>query len=124
MNACGEAWTGRTDNAKGEMVVTDTDNGKQLTLAVGQKLLVKLSAQLGTGYSWSLVGDAGPEFASIDAGESDGGKTVPGAAETQTFGFEARAAGTRELQFAYRRQWEKDAPAAKTFSIKATVTPS
>jgi predicted secreted protein len=38
-----------------DVVVTEQDNGKDVTLHGDQRLIIKLSSQPGTGYGWSAL---------------------------------------------------------------------
>jgi inhibitor of cysteine peptidase len=102
--------------------LTDADNNKSVQFALGQRIEIRLSANPTTGYSWLLQGFPGClELANFSY--TSQGKSMPGGGGTQTVEFLAASPGEGELKIAYRRPWEKsDVPAAKTFSVKVTVS--
>lgn len=107
-----------------DLPLTDKDNGKQVTLAIGQELTLALESNPSTGFAWEVadlnagllvqVGD--PEYKAPQSGAP-----LVGAAGTQVFHFKAKAAGQVELKLNYRRAWEKDVPPAKTYTVTLTI---
>jgi inhibitor of cysteine peptidase len=109
------------------IVLTDADNGKTCELATGEKLEVRLEAQLGTGYSWRpqkpderVLQPLGERSIEAPREPKLGGK------ELQVFRYEAKAAGEVTLLFEYVRPWEKDVPPARTFraSVRVSARPA
>jgi inhibitor of cysteine peptidase len=100
---------------------TKGDDKSSASLSVGQSFSIKLPVQMGTGYSWKT--------ASVPAGVKAGGESkegaaaAPGGSETQVFKFTAEKPGDGALSLQYRRPWEKDAPAAETFTLNVSVKP-
>ena len=103
----------------------DADDGTDVTLRTGDELIVKLEAQMGTGYSWLVTDDADsaleqqgePTTEEIDSGNT----TAVGQAELQVFTFKAMDAGTGTLSLEYKRSWETTVPAEKTWTAEITV---
>ena len=102
------------------LTVTQADAGKSVSLAVGQRLMVHLSEQAGTGYGWITAADSTP-LLKFEDGSVASGATIPGGAQMQVLVYSAVAAGKGTLKIEYRRSWEKDVPAAKTYEIVVTV---
>jgi predicted secreted protein len=102
--------------------ITQADAGKSVTLSVGERLTVHLSAQLGTGYGWAAASDSTPLLKFENSGAL-GSATMPGGAQTQELVFIAAGAGQGTLKLEYRQPWVKDTPPSKTFSVAVTVTP-
>jgi predicted secreted protein len=102
------------------LAVTQADSGKSFALAVGQRLNVHLSAQLGTGYSWVAAPDSTP-LLKLESSTAEGTAQMPGGAQMQVLVFSASSAGKGTLKLDYRQPWEKDVPAAKSFSITVTI---
>jgi predicted secreted protein len=100
--------------------ITQADAGSSVTLAVGQRLNVHLSAQFGTGYSWAAAADSTPLLKFEDS-SAEGSAAMPGGAQMQALVFSAIAAGKGTLKIEYRQPWVKDVPPAKTYSIAVTV---
>ena len=104
------------------VTVTDQDNGKTIQLIQGATLVVKLSSNATTGYSWSVPSN--PSLLKLlksDYSERKQPAQVAGAPGVQKFEWQAIEAGDATLQLEYRRPWEKEQPAAKTFSITVQV---
>ena len=104
------------------LVVTDTDTGKSVTLAPGEKLEVSLNATSGTGYLWQIAGSNPAVLNPLGLGDFEMPKDAPpGAMGTQVFHFEAMAPGTAKLEMAYLRPWEKNLAPVRTWSISVRV---
>lgn len=106
-------------------VIKDGDQGTEVKLVVGEELTIRLESQPGTGYSWVV--------SKVDADRLDKGgeptleppdRSLPGAPQHQVFKFKARREGAGSLELAYRRPWEKDTPAAKTFRVTFRIQPA
>ncbi len=104
-----------------ERVLVDDNNNQDVTVHKNKMLCVKLKAQLGTGYGWSVAGTA--DILSLQ-GQPDtepAAKNLPGGAEHQVFRFSAVKAGSGNLELHYIRPWLKNEPPAKKFKVKVTV---
>ena len=104
------------------VTVSDQDNGKDIDLPQGATLLVKLTSNPSTGYSWAVKGDPSPlklEKTSTKKGKQSGQKV--GAPGVQELRFVASSAGMASLTLEYRRPWEYTASPAKTFSVRVNV---
>jgi len=110
---------GRDMNSAADIVVTDHDNASVVTMARHQKLVVRLEAQPGTGYSWEPEAISILRFASAEVEDGSG---ALGGSVTQKFVFVAIASGEEQLAFSYRRPWEKGAEPARKFAIRVKVT--
>jgi predicted secreted protein len=100
------------------VVLTQGEDGATRTVPLGATFEVRLPAQLGTGYSWSLVPVAGVE----QVGEPvtrDGG--TPGGTETQVFTLRATAKGRHGIAFTYGQPFAGGQKAAKTMRYTIVV---
>ena len=104
------------------LTVTQADAGKPVTLSVGQRLTVHLSAQLGTGYSWVAASDSTP-LLKFENSSALGSADMPGGAQLQELVFTATGAGQGTLNLEYRQPWVKNTPPSKTYSLSVTVAP-
>lgn len=104
------------------LTVTQADTGKPVTLSVGQRLTVHLSAQLGTGFGWAAASDSTP-LLKFENSSALGSATMPGGAQMQELAFTATSAGQGTLKLEYRQPWVKNIPPDKTFSVAVTVAP-
>lgn len=107
-------------SAPDPLTVTQADAGKSVSLALGERLNVHLSAQFGTGYSWAAASDSTP-LLKFESSSAQGSAGLPGGVQIQELVFTATTAGTGTLKLEYRQPWVKDTPPSRTFSIAVTV---
>lgn len=96
-----------------QVTVTKADDGREVKIAVGGFLNIKLEAKMGTGASWKVVrndpqkmellGDSIQESSKKETTGSDGNKV--GAPEYQTFRFKALNRGENLIELQYARWW-------------------
>ena len=106
-----------------EAIITDSGNGRQITVKTGDVVTVSLDSNPTTGYSWQvieidntvLIQDGDPEYKQ-DAGSAG----LVGAGGTETFRFKATGSGETSLKLGYRRPWE-NVPPIENFSVKIVV---
>jgi predicted secreted protein len=99
--------------------ITKKNNNAELNVHVGDKLIVRLEAIPGAGFSWSVIGDVGGVLS--QSGEpvfERSGERLMGGVEQQVFTFQVKSKGVLKLQLEYRRPWEKAGAANKSFSIR------
>ena len=102
--------------------VTDADNGRTVTIASGDTLVVSLASTPGTGFGWKVaqIDDkvlrktGAPELIHLP-------NPMPGAPATQVFRFVATGGGSTGLELEYVRPWEHGTPPARTFKLGVTV---
>ena len=104
-----------------EEVFHEEDAGRQVELAVGEKMLVTLASNPTTGYQWdlaemdeSVLAQSGTEY------DSDSPQLI-GSGGEETFTFEAVGVGETALQLIYHRPWEEDVPPVETFTVTVVV---
>lgn len=93
-------------------------------LTVGQELVVRLDANPTTGYRWVLVNGATgvlTQVAELNYAPRSLSAPLVGSGGVTTARFRAATPGKQTLELAYRRPWERDAPAAKTFRVDVVV---
>lgn len=107
--------------ASGVMTVTTEDDGREVTIPVGRLVIVRLEAKPGTGYGWQLVRDGSPQLhMETPPVFEPRSKLEAGGDEDEVFQFRVQMPGTVDLEFHYRRPWDKQSPAAKTFRVRIT----
>jgi inhibitor of cysteine peptidase len=92
------------------LVFGEEAEGQQVTMTVGQDLVLRLESNPSTGYGWevaeldtSVVAQQGePRFLP----SSD----LPGASGIETWRFRAVGRGRTDLRLVYRRSWETEPP--------------
>lgn len=104
-----------------DIVVTQAHHGTSVAVAQGQRLVIKLEGQPGTGYVWepqeapSLIQQAGdPAFEPLTA-PSEAATSAP---VVQVTTFHPVRAGSETLTLVYRRPWERGVAPLRTFTIQ------
>jgi inhibitor of cysteine peptidase len=103
-------------------VVDRTADGRDVTMSVGDTLVVHLDESPTTGYRWQVVHGGGPACRLADDHYQAPDDVVPGRSGVHTWSFRAEGAGTATIELAARRSWESGAPPARTFRVTVTVT--
>ncbi len=95
-----------------------SQNGKRLTVEIGEVIALRLSENPSTGYRWFLCSQIEPVLATEKDAFSASG-SAPGAFGSRTWQFTATQAGHVDLQLERRRSWESRAVETFTISIHA-----
>ena len=105
-------------SAPTDHTVTEDDNDKEIQVARGDTITVRLGSQLGTGYGWYVTSGPGNllEQTSQRPKIESNKNSKPGSSEVEVFQFTAKASGRVRLEFSYRRP-DKDSAAQKTFHV-------
>ncbi len=100
-------------------LVEEGNDGGQVTLVMGERLMVVLPGNPTTGYEWEVEEE--PRFlARVDGVAYRASSDLVGAGGAFYFRYSAEDVGEARLAFAYRRPWEA-LPAERTFAITVTV---
>lgn len=103
------------------VVVTERDADREVTIAPGATLIVRLGTRLGTGYGWQIAENDSSRLRAAGPPELEGSSSEPGAAQRQVFRFIAQKAGSTSLAFRYVRPWEPEEVSARTFRIDVRI---
>ncbi|HSS21393.1 MAG TPA: protease inhibitor I42 family protein [Pyrinomonadaceae bacterium] len=97
------------------------DNGKEVQLARGDSLNVRLPAQLGTGYGWYVTSGPGRRLQHTNQRPKieTNKDSTPGSSEVEVFQFVARRSGRVSLAFRYGRP--RNTATLKTFHITVVI---
>ncbi|WP_406231883.1 protease inhibitor I42 family protein [Nocardia sp. NBC_01009] len=106
------------------LAMTDSNNGQERTLRIGQQLVVSLPANPSTGYTWGL-GELEQQVLRQD-GEPDyrpdpNVPVAPGSGGTAVWTFVGNSAGVAQLTLDYTRPWEQGIDPAQKFSLTIKV---
>lgn len=102
--------------------VTVDSCGAKVDLHRGGTLVVRLAAQITTGYVWRNLPSADAIMVAVGEPEVEPDpRDVDGGWEVQVFRFRADAQGRVTLVFHNQRPWEKNKPPRKTCEIDVTV---
>ncbi len=99
------------------------DDGREVTLQVGQTLAISLEANPTTGYTWQVLEmdtNILQPLGDTQFKQAPGSEGLTGAGGVETLRFEALAAGQTPLTLGYMRPWES-VPPLKTFSVQVIV---
>ena len=100
--------------------VDESADGGQVTLQVGQTLIVALASNPSTGYTWEIA-EVDPMVLTLTKEDFIADSDLVGAPGTQLFYFKALKTGQTSLQMVYHRPWETGVEPADTFSITVQV---
>ena len=103
------------------MTLGDRDNGREISVAKGDTLIIKLGSQPGTGYGWRIAKNDVKllKFLGESAESPDNGRE--GGTELQVFRFKAQSSGSNLLELHYARPWEKGVAPLKTYCLKVRI---
>jgi inhibitor of cysteine peptidase len=104
-----------------QLTLTAGDNGRQVEIEAGGKIVINLEGNPSTGYTWeakdldtSLLEQVGdPVFISTAPG-------LVGSGGTLTLTFKSLKAGITSLKLVYHRPWEPGVDPLDTFTITVT----
>lgn len=95
----------------------------EVTLVAGQRLKLRLRANVTTGYSWAITDEVPRCIVAVGdptyiQDEAHGAEGVGGWSE---WVFSAKEVGSGVLQLVYRQPWDQAAPPAQSLTVKVTV---
>jgi len=101
--------------------ISEPDNGRHITISLGEEILIRLPGNPTTGYQWEVLPNdptllkqkGEPVFVSDTNLIGSGGQI--------TFLFVPCGIGSTHLKLAYDRPWEKQKPPIRVFEIGITV---
>jgi predicted secreted protein len=101
--------------------LTPDDDGRELRMGVGDRIVVVLGSNPATGFMWQ-AGDYDRDVLQQTGDvEYEPSASVPGASGTDTLTFEAVGEGETTLELIYRRPWEKSRQPAERFTVHVEV---
>jgi inhibitor of cysteine peptidase len=107
--------------APGPKTLTDVDNGKTVQLRNGEKLVVMLTGNPTTGYTWDAVLPADSIVRQIGQAEFTPESNQVGAGGKVTLTFQAVNPGQGPLQLVYHRPFESDVAPLQVFTVNVVV---
>ena len=97
-------------------------SNRNVSLAKGQVLEIKLESNPTTGYSWQVSGvKESNVLDQVGKPEYQSDSNLVGAGGTEKYRFRAMEKGNAELVFEYRRPWEKGKAPARKYVVGLTV---
>ncbi len=121
LTACGSR-----ESAGGPVKLTEADNGKAVTVGVGDEIQVVLAGNPTTGYSWSSAMSDADKAILQQQGEpvyvqESTDPSLVGGGGTFTFNFKATAHGQATIKLDYARPFETGVAPIQTFSAPVDV---
>jgi predicted secreted protein len=102
--------------------LTAADNGGQVEVKVGERIVVELEGNPSTGYTWEAKDLDASMFQQVGEVEfRSGNPGLLGAGGTLTLTFETLKPGTATLTLVYHRPWETDVEPVDTFTVAVTA---
>jgi predicted secreted protein len=113
------------DDSAAPRALTADDNGKTIPLTTDTKTItITLAGNPTTGYSWTLAKIDGKSLDAVGdvAYKPDAApRGMVGSGGVFVATFDVIAPGKTTITLEYKRPWEKDTPAAKTFTVTIDV---
>jgi len=107
--------------AEATVTVTKEQGGREITLKVGNILLIELPGKGGTGYSWSAEETFAPYLKLLDQTTRQLTEGRQGGPVMQVWRFKAEQPGACEIKMAYYRPWEGVGKAVDHFHLKLHI---
>ena len=105
-----------------EILITVSDNGKTLEAHPGDEIVIRLDANITTGYQWEVAGIDHPAVELVDTDYLETpAPGVIGRGGIRTFRFKARAGGRTRIRLRLRRPWEATDAAIERFEVTVHV---
>lgn len=102
--------------------VGKSNNGKAVSLKIGQTLEIALTSNPSTGYEWAVLKNNPKLLAVAGPSTYDPNKTgMAGAPSVQHLRFKGVKVGTVNLELGYRRPWEKNKKPIELWKIKVKI---
>jgi len=104
------------------VLLAEPDDGRSVTLRVGEAVGVSLPENASTGYRWAVESLDPGTIEALDPIPHYGSATV-GSAGVVEWRFLAKAPGTTTVVLKLWRHWEGDKSIIRRFRFQASVTP-
>jgi predicted secreted protein len=103
------------------VTLTESETGRTVEVAVGQRIVVRLAASRSGGYEWLLDSAASNVLTMLADASSFPDFSRASGSTIESWSFRATSAGEAELRFEYRRPFDKTAPPVKVvrFLVRA-----
>ena len=105
----------------GQLTLTEADGGKTVQAHLGDHILIRLSANGTTGFSWAIDTTDTTLLSLEREGYTPSAGGAIGSGGTAVFTFLAQRAGTAHLQLKYWRSWEGDASVVRRYTLTIQI---
>jgi predicted secreted protein len=103
------------------VVLTQADDQREVRVARGREIEVRLSSSPGTGFLWQVEPLDAARLESLGKETLPPAQARPGAESVTVFRFRALSAGSTALSFRLVRPWEHAAPPARRFEVRLVL---
>jgi inhibitor of cysteine peptidase len=100
--------------------LTESDNGRNVGIRIGESIRIALPENATTGYRWA-IDRCDEEFVQPDAEEVRYPENAIGSGGEIAFRFRGMKAGFGEVMLKYWRHWEGDASVIARFRVRIEV---
>lgn len=105
----------------GSVHLSKDDDGKTVSVAAGDEVVVTLDENPTTGYVWA-IDKIDDQVLALNSSDYTSDAPVPGSGGTRTLTFTTKQAGTSPLDLKDWRSWEGDKSIIGRFSVTIKVT--
>ena len=103
--------------------ISKSDNGRVLTLKIGQTLRLSLAENPTTGYRWSKMTGLDTQVLQLKSDDFQlPSSAAIGGGGVRVFTFQAQKVGQVKLQLKNMREWESEQSAIEQFEVTVQVT--
>jgi inhibitor of cysteine peptidase len=95
-------------------------DGRTIKLSVGERLVVRLTENRTTGFSWEFESNGAPVCELAQSTDSSGERVGEGG--VHSWQFLAKRPGDATIKLQYHRPWEEKTPPERTFTLHLSVS--
>lgn len=109
---------------RSRVTLTPLDSGHEITVSVGQVLVVELPSNRTTGYSWAVAGTPAPILVTLGEPAYNQDLSplgIVGAGGTEIWRFRAAKPGRETLRLKYAHSWEKNVAPVNVVTFNVVV---
>ncbi|MGB9929365.1 MAG: protease inhibitor I42 family protein [Methanosarcina sp.] len=110
-----------TENNITALVITEAENGTNITLKTGENFTLNLTENPSTGYAWELNVTAGLNITSDNYTQNPAPEGMTGVSGVHSWIIEAIKAGDQQVNGIYKRAWENTTGTEQNFSLGVEV---
>lgn len=110
-----------TENNTTAPVITEAENGTNITLKTGENFTLNLTENPSTGYAWELNVTAGLNITSDNYTQNPAPEGMTGVSGVHSWIIEAIAAGDQQVNGIYKRAWENTTGTEQNFTLGVEV---
>lgn len=104
-----------------QQMYTESDNGKTISVSVGEPFMVRLAENPSTGYSWNLTHDDGLKLDNDQYVAREVPANIVGSGGNHEWTFTPKKPGTYVISGIYKRPWEPMTGSEQRFMLTVNV---